>query len=444
MAPHARFPSLTSNLGSSSISHVSIQFSVQPPRARTPSHARAICQNTLVTILYPPKLPSLDIFTHYNFGTNPTTLPHTSPLPLPSHTTLHITTMNQATTVEATPLPSPNPSALHKPHNPYQRMSQRRAIACTICAKAKTKCDKAVPSCSRCTAKGLQCEPRSTRRTSDNSYRKPTKHLVSPKRFPTMGTSPRSIPSSGRPQIMRTVSQMDFHTAAKLSQYPTNFNNFNMLTPLPTYPTPVIEDSFSYSSSPEPNMGGFSRSMDQNGYITASRAMTPSTPEPFAFHDPIAIADPFDQYMNNSSWSDDGSMAVGLGFEHDIPGMLPSDMWATPEPESITPMGLCDSPTAMNNWSHSAMSVSPPQLPMGMTPHSKAVPSLSISETSSDEYNSPRRVQEEWNNIQPHAGQMMGKPMVTGTFMDSVKSFAYPKAPQPIWEDIIVPRTQTF
>lgn len=361
--------------------------------------------------------------------------------------------MNQPTKVDATSLPSPNSSAqtspYHKPHNPYQRMSQRRAIACTICAKAKTKCDKAVPSCSRCTAKGLQCEPRSTRRTSDNSYRKPTKHLVSPKRFPTtssiptMTASPRSIPSSGRPQIMRTVSHMDFHTAAKLSQYPANFNNFNMLTPLPTYTTPIIEDSFSYSSSPEPNMGNFSRSMDQNAYITSSRAMTPSTPEPFAYHDPIAIADPFDHYMNTPSWSDDGSMAVGLGFEHDMPGMLPNDMWSTPEPESITPMGLCNSPATMNTWSHQAMSVSP-QLPMGMPPHTKAVPSLSISEASSEDFNSPSHVQEEWNNIQPHAGQIMTKPMATGSFMDSVKSFVYPKAPQPIWEDIIVPRTQTF
>lgn len=368
--------------------------------------------------------------------------------------------MCQPTPVEAPKLPSPNPSAQTspyqpKPHNPYQRMSQRRAIACTICAKAKTKCDKAVPSCSRCTAKGLQCEPRSTRRTSDNSYRKPTKHLVSPKRFPTtnsiptMGTSPRSIPSSGRPQIMRTVSQMDFHTAAKLSQYPANFNSFNMLTPLPTSYTPQIIDEYSYSSSPEPNMGGFSRSMDQNNYITANRAMTPSTPEPFAFNDPIAIADPFDQYMNTPSWSDDGSMAVGLGFEHDMPGMLPNDMWSTPEPESITPMGLCDSPTVMNNWSHPALSVSPPQLPLGMPPHSKGVPSLSLSEASTEDFNSPSRVQEEWNNIQPHAGghgQMMApKPMVSTSFMDNVKSYApYPKAPQPIWEDIIVPRTQAF
>ncbi|CAI6332942.1 unnamed protein product [Periconia digitata] len=65
-----------------------------------------------------------------------------------------------------------------------RRNAERRPIACTTCAKAKTKCDKARPSCSRCTAKGLICEPRSTRRANDDSYRKPINKSVSPKRYP--------------------------------------------------------------------------------------------------------------------------------------------------------------------------------------------------------------------------------------------------------------------
>ena len=57
--------------------------------------------------------------------------------------------MNQITKLEPTPAssnPTTQGSTFPKPHNPYARMSQRRAIACTICAKAKTKCDKAVRS----------------------------------------------------------------------------------------------------------------------------------------------------------------------------------------------------------------------------------------------------------------------------------------------------------
>ncbi|PVH90743.1 hypothetical protein DM02DRAFT_547210 [Periconia macrospinosa] len=327
-------------------------------------------------------------------------------------------------------------------------MSQRRAIACTICAKAKTKCDKAVPSCSRCTAKGLHCEPRSTRRTSDNSYRKPTKHLVSPKRYPTtnsiptLGTSPRSVPSSSRPGLVRALSQMDFHTAAKLGQQPGSFSNFNMLSPLPTsYSSHVVDDCYSYSSSPEQQMAGFPMSMEKN--YAAPRCETPGTPDSFASYDALPMGDPFDPYMSSSAWSDDGSIPLGLGFENDIPGMLPGEMWGTPEPEMGTPSNICDSPASMHGWSNPPLSVSPPQLPMSMPPHTKSVPSLSISECSTEEFNSPQHVQEEWTGFQPSGGQLMSKPMVTRPFMgENVK--AYPTAPQPVWEDVIMPRTQGY
>ncbi|KAF2683981.1 hypothetical protein K458DRAFT_389205 [Lentithecium fluviatile CBS 122367] len=356
--------------------------------------------------------------------------------------------MNQINNVEPTSTSNPTPqgSPYPKPHNPYARMSQRRAIACTICAKAKTKCDKAVPSCSRCTAKGLQCEPRSTRRTSDNSYRKPTKHLVSPKRFPTtnsistMGTSPRSVPSSVRPHMMRTVSQMDFHTAAKLAQQPTNFSNFNMLTPLPTYTPQIIDECYGYSSSPETNMGAFPQSAEKNnGFMNSSRSMTPQTPDSFGYHEPVTVTDSFD-YMSTQAWADDGSIPVGLGFDGDLSSILPGDMWPTPEPETMTPMGVCESPATMNIWANPSLSVSPPQLPMGMPPHSNAVPALSISECSVDDFNSPNNVQEEWKSFQSNADNTMGKPSVSGPFMQNMM----PKAPQPIWEDLIAPHQQPF
>ena len=240
--------------------------------------------------------------------------------------------------------------------------------------------------------------------------------------------------------MMRNVSQIDFHTATKLNQQ-AGIPSFNMLTPLPTtYQPQIMDECYSYSSSPEPNMGAFSQPREQNGFLASSRAMTPSTPEPFAYNEPIAIADPLvDPYMNNQSWSDDGSIPVGLGFEND---MFSNDMWATPEPESTTPMGMCNSPSSMSVWSHPVMSVSPPHMQMSMPPHTKAMPSLSMSESSNEDFNSPNGVQEEWNAFQQQAAQNMARPMVTSSFMDNVK--AYPKAPQPIWEDLIVPRTQGY
>ncbi|KAF2870802.1 hypothetical protein BDV95DRAFT_68687 [Massariosphaeria phaeospora] len=359
--------------------------------------------------------------------------------------------MNQASKSEPTSN-LPTQGSPYK-HNPYARMSSRRAIACTICAKAKTKCDKAVPSCSRCTAKGLQCEPRSTRRTSDSNYRNPKRHIVSPKRFPTAAnsvpglsrhSSPRSIPSSDRHQLVRAVTHMDIHHAAKMGHPHANFTGFNMLTPLQTYSPQIIEDCYStYSSSPEQHMTAFSHPMEtKNNYITSGR-LTPQTPEPFSYHEPLPIMDSF-EYMHPTTWSEDGHTPIGLGFESDIPGMMPSDMWTTPEPEgSATPMGHMrayespagDSPASMNVWQQPSLSASPP------LEVQRGVPSLSVSECSTQDFESPNIVQNEWQNYRPNPNHMvMGKSNTSTIYYDDVKTIQ--KSGQ--WEDVLISRSSTF
>ena len=224
--------------------------------------------------------------------------------------------------------------------------------------------------------------------------------------------------------MMRPASQMDFRTAAKLAQQPTNFNNFNMLTPLPTFTPQVIDECYGYSSSPEQSMGAFPQPSEKNNsFVNSGRSMTPQTPDSFVYHEPLTVSDSFD-YMNTQAWADDGSMPIGLGFDGDLSG-FPGDMWSTPEPETMTPMNVCDSPATMNMWAH-PMSVSP-QLPMGMPPHSKAVPSLALSECSVDEFSSPNNLQQEWTSFQPTSNMGMMS-----------------KAPQPIWEDLIMPHQQHF
>ncbi|PSN70603.1 hypothetical protein BS50DRAFT_264687 [Corynespora cassiicola Philippines] len=347
--------------------------------------------------------------------------------------------MNSITKLESAPALTQNPTYT-KQTNPYARMSNRRAIACTICAKAKTKCDKALPSCSRCTAKGLPCEPRWTRRTSDSNYRNPKKHLVSPKRFPSANTvptlsrhtSPRSVPSSNGNQLTRTHSQMDFHTAAKMAQR-TDFASLNMLTPLPTQApyTPQIVDEFhSYSSSPEQNMMPFSQPMEKSGFLASGR-LTPQTPDSFPYPEHLTMAEPFDPYMNAQPWSDDGQMPIGLGFENDMPGMMPGDMWSTPEPESHpNSMGFCDSPSAMGMWPPQGLSVSPPQIP-----HTRSVPSLALSDGSHD-YDSPEIVQGEWSS---HHQQMhMMKPNTSGAYIEDLKAMSTNPS---IWDDAMLTRS---
>jgi hypothetical protein len=228
--------------------------------------------------------------------------------------------------------------------------------------------------------------------------------------------------------MMRPGSQMDFRTAAKLAQQQsTNFNNFNMLTPLPTYTPQIIDECYEYSSSPEAGMGSFTDK--NNNFINSGRSMTPSTPDSFVYHEPLTVSDSFD-YMNTQAWADDGSMPIGLGFNGNISGIMPGDMWSTPEPETITPVNICDSPATMNMWTHPSLSSVSPQLPLGMPPHSKAVPSLSLSECSVEEFSSPNHLQQEWTTFQPNPNNAMGSMMSKG--------------PQPIWEDLIMPHQQQF
>ncbi|KAF2010353.1 hypothetical protein BU24DRAFT_56786 [Aaosphaeria arxii CBS 175.79] len=347
--------------------------------------------------------------------------------------------MNSSIKVDPNTNPtSQPPAALPKYHNPYTKMSSRRAIACTICAKAKTKCDKLVPSCSRCTAKGLQCEPRSTRRTSDNSYRNPRKHLVSPKRYPTTNSipnmsrhsSPRSVPD--RHRLVRAVSQMDFHQAAKFGQHRPDFATMSMLTPLQTYTPHIVDECYSYSSSPEQNMSAYTQPpLEKNKYLSSGR-LTPQTPESVVYNEPVNIMDPFDPYMDQSTWTHDGQIPIGLGFGDEVPGLMPSDqLWSGSEADVVntTSMGsmgtfetpLCGSPGPMNAWPNQAVSMSPPQLP-----HSRAVPALSMSESSVHDFDSsPNNNQDEWPTY-------MGHQETSTPYFDSLKAMS--KSPQ-VWDD---------
>lgn len=293
-----------------------------------------------------------------------------------------------------------------------------------------------VPSCSRCTAKGLTCEPRSTRRTSDSSYRSAKKHAVSPKRFPSANSiqtisrhsSPRSVPSSNRHQIARAVSHMDFHTAVKLGQQRPDFAAMSMLTPLQPYTPQIIDECYSYSSSPEPHLAPFPHNMEKNSFLHSGR-LTPQTPEPFPYNEPLSVTEPFDQFMNMQPWSHEGQMPIGLGFENDIPGLMPAEpdmrMW-TPDFDANSASG--------NIWPNPALSVSPPQ-----PPHTRAVPSLSISECSAPESESPNGPHEEWSCFQDVPHHMPRARAITSTpYLDSIKTIPMDAK---IWDGGVLSRT---
>ncbi|KAF1937365.1 hypothetical protein EJ02DRAFT_469769 [Clathrospora elynae] len=329
--------------------------------------------------------------------------------------------------------------------NPYARISSRRAIACVTCAKAKTKCDKALPSCSRCVAKGIKCDPRSTRRTSDSNYRANVrKPFVPPRRYHSTNTSPylsshtssRSKPSLNRHGAMRAASHIDFRTAVKMSQEDSGLSGYPVLTPLPTYALQIVDECYSYSSSPEQNTAGFTQAMESSNYSTNGRR-SPQTPESSIYHEPLSMREEL-EYMTSQSWSNEALMSIELGFDPNIPAMLPTDIWPAPESEGLESLMQM----AHMTWPQPAYSVSPQHIPADLTSHTRAVPSLSTSECSVEDFDTSDASQEEWLIYQPTATNMNLASLVTSApFMHNINSVPNHA---PVWADIFIPGASTY
>ncbi|KAF2629107.1 hypothetical protein BU25DRAFT_26924 [Macroventuria anomochaeta] len=131
---------------------------------------------------------------------------------------------------------------------------------------------------------------------------------------------------------MRAPSHIDFRTAVKMSQQAAIISGISKLTPLPTYQPQIVDDCYSYTPSPEPDLR-FTPEIEQDGF-PFSRGATPQTPaEPFGYSDPLPLVENMD-YLDCQPWSSDGLVPVGLGFA-DMEMLLPDDNWMTPEPEEM-------------------------------------------------------------------------------------------------------------
>jgi hypothetical protein len=222
----------------------------------------------------------------------------------------------------------------------------------------------------------------------------------------------------------------------------------SMLTPLSTYTPQIIDECYSYSSSPEPATTVFAHNMDKSSYLPSGR-LTPQTPDSFSFNNSLPMSDSFDHYMHPQGWPHEGSMPMGLGFESEIPNMMPMEtdmrVWtpdfaahSTPGPHThgYNPP-MCDSPASVNLWPAPIMSVSPSQ-----PPHTRGVPSLSISECSAPESDSPDGAQEEWPSFQGLSNSMCAtKPVTSTPYLDSIKTLPMETR---AWEDGVLSRSSTF
>ncbi|KAF2744398.1 hypothetical protein M011DRAFT_479964 [Sporormia fimetaria CBS 119925] len=241
---------------------------------------------------------------------------------------------------------------------------------------------------------------------------------------------------------------MDFHTAVKLGHPRPDFAAMSMLTHLQTYTPQIIDESYSYSSSPDQTSTAFVHSMDQAHTMHSGR-LTPQTPESFSYVQPITVRETLNHYMNPQSWAQDGQVPIGLGFEHDFSGFAATEpdlqFWNTNLPTHTTPLTdihnhgsmLCESPASLSVWPTTGVSLSPSQ-----PPHTRAVPSLSISECSVQDMESPGGTQEEWPFYQDLSGNMAPtKPITTTPYLDSIKNLPMSSLD---WDDGFLQRSSTF
>jgi hypothetical protein len=227
---------------------------------------------------------------------------------------------------------------------------------------------------------------------------------------------------------MRAASHIDFRTAVKMSQQASACSGFPTLTPLPTYASQVLDQCNPYPNNNDQDMSGYISGMDND--CPNSGRLTPQTPESLVYHEPLAVGGMTDAWMASQSWSDDLITSVGLGFESDMTGPLPAELWSTPEHAHSAPI-------AQLPWVQSALSVSPQSIASELLPYPRGAPSLSMSECSVEDFNSSGAFHEDWADYQHATTQFEIANMVTSApFMHDLRPIP---STAPVWEDVFMP-----
>jgi hypothetical protein len=250
----------------------------------------------------------------------------------------------------------------------------------------------------------------------------------------SLHSSPRSMPSSDRPRIMRPASHIDFRTAVKMSQQASAGSAFPILTPLPTYTSQVVDECYSYSSPPAQDMNVYTPPMEYNCMPTSS-PLTPPAPECNLYHEPLAIGDMSTTWMASQAWSDDSLAPTGLGFQGDMTALLPPEMWSMHEYAHSAPITQIP-------WAQPSPSASPQSMASDLMSYAGPASSLSISECSMEGFNNAGAFPEHWTNCQPTTTQFDMTSMMTSVpFMHSLQSIS---STVPVWEDVFMPSSAPY
>jgi hypothetical protein len=205
-----------------------------------------------------------------------------------------------------------------------------------------------------------------------------------------------------------------------------------MLTPLPTYSSPINDESYLYSSSPEQNHSGPTQVMETSSFPDFRR-MSPQTPEPIVYHEPKAVRDSIDHYILQS-WSDNALASVEFGLDSNLMETFPMDMWTTQDT-------TCWMPAAQPLWPQNGFLASCQETPTQLMTNNVPVPCFPPTLCSMHN-DSCRATPVQWSIFQPTTTNM------SLANMFNPETLMYDMAPAsnkpPMWEDIFIPGSTTY
>lgn len=219
-----------------------------------------------------------------------------------------------------------------------------------------------------------------------------------------------------------------------MSQQATIMSGVPKLTPLPTYQSQIIDECYSYTPSPEPELR-YTPEIEQDGF-PFSRGSTPQTPaEPFAYNDSFPVVDDM-SYLDCQPWSGDGLVPVGLGFG-DMEVSMSDDSWMTPEPEEMAEASLFAQNVEMQGNFDTSLSTMPEDWStFQMPPHDGSILDLKAVDSGLD---SGIVMQGEWT--QPPRQDMfvdMGNMITSAPYVPRLQAIP---SNAPVWEDVFMPNS---
>lgn len=203
------------------------------------------------------------------------------------------------------------------------------------------------PSCSRCIAKGIKCDPRSTRRTSDTSYRSSVKksntlprkcHHNSNTLSLNRQASARMVAYSDE-EAARSDSPFEFHTTTEYDQEILELSGLPALQPLPTYSTPIFEDCELYSNSPEQIPANWPSAV--NSQFSLEDSFIPAqTTDHLLFYDSLGCHEK--QTLLLQPWPENSCSDYGYQYDPKTNVYTSSDKWQILGSESLNAIQCLD------------------------------------------------------------------------------------------------------